>query len=88
MSSLNNVYNWNKLYKSPFKIWKFILETVKIKKYKLQIFTMVLKNKRPRDRVKTSGIANKKKKLSYKAKKKENYKIDFAVQKAQFDVCD
>mgnify|MGYP003388510955 CR=1 FL=1 len=35
---------------------------------------MVLKNKRPRDRVKTSGLANKQKKMSYKGKKKENYK--------------
>ena len=35
---------------------------------------MVLKNKRPRDRVKTSGRANKMKKMSYKGKKKENYK--------------
>ena len=35
---------------------------------------MVLKNKRPRDSVKTSGLANKHKKNSYKGKKKENYK--------------
>ena len=35
---------------------------------------MVLKNKRPRDSVKTSGLANKQKKISYKGKKKENYK--------------
>ena len=35
---------------------------------------MVLKNKRERDRVKTSGLANKKKKLAYKGKSKDNYK--------------
>ena len=35
---------------------------------------MVLKNKRERDRVKTSGLAKKKSKLEYKGNKKDNYK--------------
>ena len=35
---------------------------------------MVLKNKKGRDRMKTSGLAKKKSKLEYKGKRKDNYK--------------
>jgi hypothetical protein len=59
-----------------------------LKPVKENIDTMVLSTRRPRDRVKTSGIAKKKEKNNYKGHKKGNYKKkDNVVSFVECSIC-